>query len=78
MSDIDVDDSKSEILDVGDAGSDNIGDEEVWVYLLKSPQISTIKFIGDGQTSSAHSLCLLSCHIRREDLPSLHTRHISR
>ena len=30
MSDIDVDDSKSEILDVGDAGSDNIGDEEVW------------------------------------------------
>ena len=29
MSDIDVDDSKSEILDVGDAGSDNIGDEEV-------------------------------------------------
>ena len=31
MSDIDVDDSKSEILDVGDAGSDNIGDEEVIV-----------------------------------------------
>ena len=29
MSDIDVDDSKSEILDVGDPGSDNIGDEEV-------------------------------------------------
>ena len=29
MSDIDVDDSKSEILDVGDAGSDNIGDDDV-------------------------------------------------
>ena len=31
MSDIDVDDSKSEILDVGDAGSDNIGDDEVFM-----------------------------------------------
>ena len=31
MSDIEVDDSKSEILDVGDAGSDNIGDDEVFL-----------------------------------------------
>ena len=42
MSDIDVDDSKSEILDVGDAGSDNIGDEEVCLsfqHLLRSPSM---------------------------------------
>ena len=39
-----MDDSKSEILDVGDAGSDNIGDEEVCLllscqHLLKSPSM---------------------------------------
>ena len=32
MSDIDVDDTKSEILDVGDEGSDHITDEEVRIY----------------------------------------------
>ena len=62
MSDIDVDDSKSEILDVGDAGSDNIGDDEVFMmFSIFTKLHDTIP--GNGQTSSALRLCLLSCQI---------------
>ena len=62
MSDIDVDDSKSEILDVGDAGSDNIGDDEVFMMFSIFTKLHD-HISGNDQTSSALRLCLLSCQI---------------